>query len=158
MKYQALLLTAGDTYDYLLDTEAKNPMLTGTDLLTKVKDLGDVSKSDLVKECGYVSSKKDGGERLNFTAFYEALLDAKGVNLSGNGAAIGKGGRKLSYVAKVQGNGNLLIGKAYTAMRNLEPGDEFDIKLGKKAIRLIPMGDAAEHSEAADGIEDAGEE
>ena len=83
MKYQALLLTAGDTYDYLLDTEANNPMLTGTDLLTKVKELGDVSKSDLVKECGYVSSKKDGGERLNFTAFYEALLDAKGVNLSG---------------------------------------------------------------------------
>ena len=158
MKYQALLLTAGDTYDYLLDTEANNPMLTGTDLLTKVKDLGDVSKSDLVKECGYVSSKKDGGERLNFTAFYEALLDAKGVNLSGHGAAIGKGGRKLSYVAKVQGNGNLLIGKAYTAMLNLEPGDEFDIKLGKKAIRLIPTGDAAEHSEAADGIEDAGEE
>ena len=158
MKFQASLLTADDKYDYLLDTEANNPMLTGTDLLAKVKELGDVSKSDLVKECGYVSSKKDGGERLNFTAFYEALLDAKGVNLSGNGAAIGKGGRKLSYVAKVQGNGNLLIGKAYTAMLNLEPGDEFDIKLGKKAIRLIPTGDAAEHSEAADGIEDAGEE
>ena len=154
MKFQASLLTADDKYDYLLDTEANNPMLTGTDLLTKVKDLGDVSKSDLVKECGYVSSKKDGGERLNFTAFYEALLDAKGVNLSGNGAAIGKGGRKLSYVAKVQGNGNLLIGKAYTAMLNLEPGDEFDIKLGKKAIRLLPTGDAAEHSEAAEGLEE----
>ena len=40
-----------------------------------------------------------------------------------------------SYIAKVQGNGNLLIGKAYTAMLNLEPGDEFEIKLGKKAIR-----------------------
>ena len=65
-------------------------MLTGTDLLTKVKELGDVSKSDLVRECGYVSNKKDGGERLNFTAFYEALLDAKGVNLSGAGAAGGK--------------------------------------------------------------------
>ena len=76
------------------------------------------------------------------------------MNLSGNGAAIGKGGRKLSYVAKVQGNGNLLIGKAYTAMLNLEPGDEFDIKLGKKAIRLIPTGDAAEHSEAAEGLEE----
>ena len=64
-------------------------MLTGSDLLAKVKDLGDVSKSDLVKACGYVSSKKDGNERLNFTAFYEALLDAKGVNLTGGGAAIG---------------------------------------------------------------------
>ena len=120
-------------------------MLTGADLLSKVKDLGDVSKSDLVKACGYVSTKKDGGERLNFTAFYEALLEAKGVNLaSGGGAGIGKGGRKLSYVATVQGNGNLLVGKAYTAMLNLNPGDEFDIKLGKKAIRLIPVGGSEE--------------
>ena len=128
-------------------------MLTGTDLLSKVKDLGDVSKSDLVRACGYVS-EKDGGDRLNFTAFYEALLEAKGVNLSSGGAAIGKGGRKLSYIAKVQGNGNLLIGKAYTAMLNLEPGDEFEIKLGKKAIRLIPTGAAAEHSEAADQVDE----
>ena len=129
-------------------------MLTGTDLLAKVKEMGDVSKSDLVKACGYVSTKTDGGERLNFTAFYEALLDAKGVNLSGGGAAIGKGGRKLSYVAKVQGNGNLLIGKAYTAMLNLEPGDEFEIKRGKKAIRLLPTGEAAAHSEGAEGVEE----
>ena len=129
-------------------------MLTGSDLLAKVKDLGDVSKSDLVRACGYVSSKKDGSERLNFTAFYEALLDAKGVNLTGGGAAIGKGGRKLSCIAKVQGNGNLLIGKAYTAMLNLEPGDEFEIKLGKKAIRLLPTGAAATHSEGAEGVEE----
>ncbi len=129
-------------------------MLTGSELLAKVKELGDVSKSDLVRACGYVSDKKDGGDRLNFTAFYEALLEAKGVNLSSGGAAIGKGGRKLSYIAKVQGNGNLLIGKAYTAMLNLEPGDEFEIKLGKKAIRLIPTCAAAEHSEAADQVDE----
>ena len=89
-------------------------MLTGIDLLNKVKDLGDVSKSDLVCAYGYVSNKKDGGERLNFTAFYEALLEAKGVSLGRVGVGgLGKGGRKLSYVATVQGNGNLLIGKAY---------------------------------------------
>ena len=52
-------------------------MLTGGGLLNKVKEMGDVSKSDLVRACGYVSSKKDGGDRLNFTAFYEALLEAK---------------------------------------------------------------------------------
>ena len=133
-------------------------MLTGAELLAKVKDLGDVSKSDLVRACGYVSEKKDGGDRLNFTAFYEALLEAKGVNLTSGGAAIGKGGRKLSYVATVQGNGNLLIGKAYTALLNLEPGDEFEIKLGKKAIRLLPTGAAAAHSDAAEGVEDGGDE
>ncbi len=47
-------------------------------------------------------------------------------------ASRGKGGRKLSYVATVQGNGNLLVGKAYTAMLDLQPGDEFEIKLGRK--------------------------
>ena len=52
----------------------------------------------------------------------------------------GQGGRKLSYVATVQGNGNLLVGKAYTAMLDLQPGDEFEIKLGRKQIRLIPAG------------------
>ena len=54
-------------------------MLKEKDLLAKVKELGDVSKSELVRSCGYVSSKKDGTERLNFTAFYEALLEAKGM-------------------------------------------------------------------------------
>ena len=115
-------------------------MLTGSDLLAKVKELGDVSKSDLVRSCGYVSTKKDGGERLNFTAFYEALLEAKGLSLGNDGVGRGKGGRKLSYTATVQGNGNLLIGKAYTAMLDLKPGDEFEIKLGRKQVRLIPAG------------------
>lgn len=130
-------------------------MLTGAELLAKVKDLGDVSKSDVVRACGYVSEKKDGGERLNFTAFYEALLEAKGVSLgTGGSSGVGKGGRKLSYKAVVQGNNNLLIGKAYTAMLDLKPGDEFQIKLGKKAIRLIPVG-TTEEEEAG---EEAGEE
>ena len=122
-------------------------MLTGTDLLAKVKELGDVSKTELATQCGYVSKKKDGSDRVNFTAFYEALLGAKGVELGAGSAGIGKGGRKLSYIATVQGNGNLLIGKAYTAMLGLEPGAEFEIKLGKKAIRLIPVGGSEDESE-----------
>jgi hypothetical protein len=124
-------------------------MLTGSDLLAKVKELGDVSKSDLVRGCGYVSSKKDGGDRLNFTAFYEALLAAKGINLGtdSGGRGLGKGGRKLSYAAKVQFNGNLLVGKAYTAMLDLKPGDEFEIKLGKLLIRLVHVGGSDEEEE-----------
>ena len=59
-------------------------MLTGADLLAKVQDLGDVSKTDLATQCGYVSKKKDGSDRVNFTAFYEALLNAKGVKLGGS--------------------------------------------------------------------------
>ena len=117
--------------------------------MAKVKEMGDVSKSDLVRACGYVSTKADGSERLNFTAFYEALLNAKGVEFGGGGgkAAGGKSpGRKLSFETKVQFNGNLMIGKAYTALLDLKPGDEFEIKLGRKSIRLLPKGD----SEAAE--------
>jgi hypothetical protein len=116
-------------------------MLTGQELLSKVKEMGDASKSELVSACGYVSKKKDGSERINFTAFYEALLTAKGVELGGGtGKGRGVGGRKLSYTATVQGNGNLLVGKAYTALLGLKPGDEFEIKLGRKQIRMIPVG------------------
>ena len=120
-------------------------MLTGQELLSKVKEMGDASKSELATACGYVSKKKDGSDRVNFTAFYEALLNAKGIDLgSSGGKGVGKGGRKLSYTAKVQFNGNLLVGKAYTAMLNLKPGDEFEIKLGRKSVRLIPMGGSEE--------------
>ncbi|MEX1317235.1 MAG: AbrB-like transcriptional regulator, partial [Synechococcaceae cyanobacterium] len=98
-------------------------MLTRSELLAKVNKLGNATKSELVRECGYgstnyvstnyVSTKQDGGERLNFTAYYGALLEAKGVSLGdGGGQGRGKGGRKLSYVTKVQFNGNLLVGKA----------------------------------------------
>ena len=103
----------------------------------------------MAKACRYVSTKKDGGERINFTAFYEALLSAKGVELTGGGSAgIGKGGRKLSYKAVVQGNGNLLVGKAYTAMLDLQVGDEFTIKLSKKkGVTLVPVGSEDEEAE-----------
>ena len=132
-------------YQVYLEGRFETIMLTGTELLVKVKELGDVSKSDLVRSCGYMSTKKDGTERLNFTAFYEALLGAKGVSLGDSPSkGRGKGGRSLSYIATVQGNGNLLVGKAYTAMLDLKPGDEFEIKLGKKQIKLIPLGSAEE--------------
>ncbi|AAP99660.1 AbrB family trancriptional regulator fused to LRR containing domain [Prochlorococcus marinus subsp. marinus str. CCMP1375] len=70
-----------ETIESSEEVESIEP-LKGTTLLEKIKELGDVSKSDLVKACGYVSTKKDGGERLNFTAFYEALLEAKGVEIT----------------------------------------------------------------------------
>lgn len=120
-------------------------MLTGPDLLAKVKELSEASKSDLVRAAGYVSTKKDGSERLNFTAFYEALLDAKGMNLSsGKGSAAKRKGRQVTNVTRVHFNGNLMVGKAYTAQLNLEPGDEFEIRLGKNQIRLIPLGASEE--------------
>jgi hypothetical protein len=123
-------------------------MLNGSDLLAKLKELADASKSELVRECGYVSTKKDGSERLNFTAFYEALLEAKGMSLGDGGKGRAKPGRELSYMAKVHFNGNLMIGKAYTDQLGLQPGDEFEIKLGRKQIQLLPLGSTDEEDTA----------
>lgn len=128
------------------------PELVGPELLTKVKELGDVNKSDLVRACGYVSTKKDGTERLNFTAFYEALLNAKGLDL-GTGSSE-KAGRRLSFKTKVLFNGNLMIGKAYTALMDLQPGDEFEIKLGRKQIRLVPIFESSEDSDDSEESSD----
>ena len=121
-------------------------MLTGQELLAKVKEMGDAPKTELATACGYVSKKKDGSDRVNFTAFYEALLNAKGIDLGSGSKGVGKGGRKLSYTAKVQFNGNLMVGKAYTAMLDLKPGDDFEIKLGMKSIRLVPVGGSEEEN------------
>jgi len=119
-------------------------MLTGSELLATVKELADASKTDLVRAAGYVTRLKDGSERLNFTAFYEALLDAKGVNFKSVRGSQGRHKRRLTYHTKVQFNGNLMVGKAYTAMLSLEPGDDFEIKLAKNQIRLVPLGSTDE--------------
>ena len=37
-----------------------------------------------------------------------------------------------------------MVGKAYTAMLDLKPGDVFEIKLGRRQIRLVPAGSTDE--------------
>lgn len=115
-------------------------MLKGTELNDLVKAMPGASKSELVRAAGYFSLKKDGTERLNFTAFYEALLEAKGTVL---GEVDHKApGRKLSYVARVQFNGNLMVGKAYVNQMGAKPGDSYRIAIGRNgALRLIPIND-----------------
>ena len=119
-------------------------MLTGSELIAKTKELKDVTETEKVRACGYVTTSKNGKERCNFNAYYKAIAMAQGYKSSGDGDknTIGKGGRKLSYIATVQGNGNLLIGKAYTAILDLKAGDEFEIKLGRKQIKLLPTGES----------------
>ena len=56
-------------------------MLTGVDLLAKVKDLGDVSKTDLATQCGYVSQKKDVGEG-KWLPFYVTIDVSKMILLT----------------------------------------------------------------------------
>ena len=51
-------------------------MLTGKNLIEAIKSNSNLTKSDLLKVTGYTSVRKDGSLKLNFTAFYQALIDA----------------------------------------------------------------------------------
>jgi hypothetical protein len=110
--------------------------LTGTDLLEKVKGLENLSKEEKARECGYYTLTKNGVERVNMMKFLNALIDAEGIELDGKQQGNGRGGRSASYRISVQSNGNLLIGAAYTKQMDLQPGDEFEISLGRKHIHL----------------------
>ena len=57
--------------------------LTGDELLAKIQELGELSKSELCRKCGYVytTPREDGTERLAFTDFFTAIIDAKGETL-----------------------------------------------------------------------------
>jgi AbrB-like transcriptional regulator len=112
--------------------------LTGEALLKKVKELDSLSPDEKARTCGYYSITKTGAERVSMMKFLKALIEAEGSiqldNKSKNGN--GRGGRSASYRISVQSNGNLLIGAAYTKQMELNPGDEFEISLGRKHIHL----------------------
>lgn len=57
-----------------MTTTTTTNILTGDALLAKIEEMGDVSKRDIAIACGYI--KEDGTP--DFTAFYTALLAAKG--------------------------------------------------------------------------------
>ena len=118
--------------------------LTGQALLEKVKELGNLSKEEKARECGYYTKTKNGVERVNMMKFLNALIDAEGIELDSTSNGQGRGGRSASYRISVQSNHNLLIGSAYTKKMGLKPGDEFEITLGRKHIHLKQLGEDEE--------------
>ncbi len=131
-------------------TQAKKiEPLVGEELLRKVKELGNLSKEEKAKACGYYTVAKNGISRVNMMQFLNALLDAEGIDLDNTANVNGRGGRSASYRIHVQSNGNLLIGAAYTKQLGINPGDEFEINLGRKHIQLKQVGGEGEVDEAA---------
>jgi hypothetical protein len=114
--------------------------LVGAALINKVKELGNLSKEEKARECGYYTVTKNGVERVNMMKFLNALIDAEGIELDSTSNGQGRGGRSASYRISVQSNGNLLIGSAYTKKMGLVQGDEFEITLGRKHIHLRQIG------------------
>ena len=137
------------TLDQMTAATSDSP-LTGDALLAAYKANKNASAHDLCKLTGYYSINKKGKEVCNIAGMQKAMLAALDVNIgTGGTSAKGRGGRKLSYTARVQGNGNLLCGSAYTALLDLKPGDEFEIKISKASgiIRLVPSGSDEETTE-----------
>jgi AbrB-like transcriptional regulator len=109
--------------------------LTGKALKAKVKELSHLKKSETAKACGYYSVAKDGKIKVNLTKFYDAVLQSQGITIDEK-PKTDRRGREASYRTTVYGNGQILIGGAYTRALNLVPGDEFEIKVGYKNIHL----------------------
>jgi hypothetical protein len=121
--------------------QQQTEQLTGSVLIHKVRELESLSKEQKARACGYITVNKNGLERVNMMQFLNALIEAEGIDLdSPIGSQRNGRGRTVSYRISVQTTGNLLIGSAYTKQLGLNPGDEFEITLGRKHIRLKQLG------------------
>ena len=62
--------------------------ITGPELLTLFREMtqAGTTKGDMVRAAGYIGTRSDGGERLHFTDFYEAILAARGEEADPTGA------------------------------------------------------------------------
>ena len=115
-------------------------MLVGQELLDKARALSNRREDEIARGCGYVGPSG----RVLKKSFYRALVEAKGYTLpSASSSGGGPRGRQAEFRTRVHGNGNLLIGHAYTRRLGLEPGQEFRIELHKDSgsIWLLPIDD-----------------
>jgi AbrB-like transcriptional regulator len=129
--------------------ETQTSPLTGKALLQKVNELSDLPRREKARRCGYYTITKNDQTRVNLTDFYDALLVAKGLPLDREGAKDGRG-REPTYRVSVHKNGQIVIGAAYTQAMNLKSGDEFEIKLGYKHIKLIQLDSNSEKHDEED--------
>ena len=116
-------------------------MLEGKALLDKARSLSNRPEDQIARACGYVGPSG----RVLKKSFYRALVEAKGYKLPSQSGSSGGGsgtrGRQAEFRTRVHGNGNLLIGHAYTRRMGLEPGQEFRIEIHQEtgSIWLLPM-------------------
>ena len=78
LRYDLYLLNRG-LFCYNRSNKRNYFMLTGNKLIKTIKENAELSKSDIVKVCGYTSVRKDGSIKLNYTQFYQELLSIQEV-------------------------------------------------------------------------------
>ena len=131
-------------------------MLEGKALIAKARSLSNRPEDQIARACGYVGPSG----RLLKKSFYRALVEAKGYALpsqtSAGKAGSGAKGRQAEFRTRVHGNGNLLIGHAYTRRMGLEPGAEFRIEIHQEtgAIWLLPIDPATAEALKADSADE----
>ncbi len=117
-------------------------MLVGKQLLDKARSLSDRSEKEIALGCGYVGPSGRVLQKSFCRALVEAKAEEQGWTLpKSSGHSGGARGRQAEFRTRVHGNGNLLIGHAYTRRLGLEPGQEFKIELHRDsgAIWLLPL-------------------
>lgn len=128
--------TANATADH--PAQPASTPLEGKELLDKARSLSNRPEDQIARACGYVGPSG----RVLKKSFYRALVAAKGYALPSSSMASGLSrGRHADFRTRVHGNGNLLIGQAYTRRMGLEPGQEFRIELHREtgSIWLLPL-------------------
>jgi hypothetical protein len=117
--------------------------LEGKALLDKARSLSNRPEDQIARACGYVGPSG----RVLKKSFYRALVAAKGYQVPSStvGSNLARG-RQAEFRTRVHGNGNLLIGQAYTRRMGLEPGQEFRIELHREtgSIWLLPLEEKGE--------------
>ncbi|MFN9622728.1 MAG: AbrB family transcriptional regulator [Cyanobacteriota bacterium] len=120
--------------------------LEGKELLDRARSLSNRPEDQIARACGYVGPSG----RVLKKSFYRALVAAKGYTLPSSTLVNGLSrGRHADFRTRVHGNGNLLIGQAYTRRMGLEPGQEFRIEIHREtgSIWLLPLeGEGDRHS------------
>jgi hypothetical protein len=120
------------------DAEGSPVPLEGKALLDRARSLSNRPEEQIARACGYVGPSG----RVLRKSFYRALVAARGYPVPESAAGSGNGrGRQAEFRTRVHGNGNLLIGQAYTRRMGLEPGQEFRIELHEEtgSIWLLPL-------------------
>jgi hypothetical protein len=121
-------------------------MLTGPELLAKVKELGQAPRDQIAIACGY--TRKDG--KPSFTAFFEALNAAHGIALPpASTARKPRAGKPLSWDVAVSKIGVIPVSAGYSSLLGLEPGDRVDIAHDAATGTLTLRKAAAVAAEAA---------
>lgn len=124
-------------------------------LLKRARDLSNNSPDQVAKACGYVGASG----RVLKKAFLRALVEAKGFTTPAVDRSNGARGRQAEYRTRVHGNGNLLVGNAYTKRLGLVPGQECRIELHKETgtIWLRPLDDDSEGNSESGSEDQAAE-